>query len=219
MARSAGVSSIPLSVAKPGGVAKPGAAAEPMRFSELKFLLRCDLYRYEGRQGLSALLRTLRSNPGFKYTFWMRVCRYLRSSPIRYPLFVVAQSLLDRCKYKFGISIPFTTQIGEGLYIGHFGSIVVNELAVIGKNCNLSHDVTIGQANRGKRKGYPVIGNNVYIGPGAKLVGSVTLGNNVAVGANCVVTRDVPEDGVVAGVPGRVISRQGSADYVNRTLT
>jgi serine O-acetyltransferase len=203
----------------PAGVTEPGSASEPMRFSEIKFLLRCDLYRYEGREGFRALLQTFRSNPGFKYTFWMRACRYLRSSPARYPLFVFARLMLDRCKYRFGIDIPFTTRIGEGLYIGHFGGIVVNELSVIGKNCNLSHEVTLGQANRGKRKGCPVIGDNVYIGPGAKLVGKVTLGSHVAVGANCVVTHDVPESGVVVGVPGKVISRQGSADYVNRTLT
>ena len=190
-----------------------------MRFAELKFLIRCDLYRYEGRQDLAALLKTLVFNPGFKYSFWMRVCRYLRSAPLRYPLFIFARILLGHYKYKFGIDIPFTTRIGEGLYIGHFGGIVVNDCAVIGRNCNLSHEVTIGQANRGKRKGYPVIGDNVYLGPGAKLVGNVSLGNNVAVGANCVVTHDVPENGVVAGVPGRVISNQGSAGYVNRTLT
>jgi serine O-acetyltransferase len=211
--KSASVNSIPLNVAK------RGSANPPMRFGELKFVLRCDLYRYEGRQDFRALVRTYRGNPGFKYTFWMRVCRYLRSAPLRYPLFFFAHGILEHCKYKFGISIPFETRIGEGLYIGHFGGIVVNERAVIGKNCNLSHDVTLGQTNRGARKGCPVIGDNVYIGPGAKIIGNVTLGAHVAVGANCVVTRDVPEQGVVAGVPGRLISRQGSADYVNRTLT
>jgi serine O-acetyltransferase len=190
-----------------------------MSFSELKFVLRCDLHRYEGRQDFRGFMRAFRGSPGFKYTFWMRVCRYLRSSPLRYPLFLIAHNILEHCEYKFGISIPFETRIGEGLYIGHFGGIVINEYAVIGKNCNLSHDVTIGQTNRGARKGCPVIGDNVYVGPGAKIIGGVTLGNHAAVGTNCVVTRDVPENGVVAGVPGRVISLRGSADYVNRTLT
>ena len=75
----------------------------------------------------------------------------------------------------------------------------------------------MGVANRGERKGYPTIGDNVYIGPGAKLVGKIIVGNNAAIGANCVVTKDVPENGVVVGVPGKVISMNGSVGYINRT--
>ncbi|HEX5550558.1 MAG TPA: hypothetical protein VFX36_06980, partial [Nitrospira sp.] len=120
-------------------------------------------------------------------------------------------------KYKFGCSIPHSTSIGRGLYIGHIRDIVINERAVIGDNCNISQGVTIGQANRGRRKGTPVIGRNVYIGPGAKIVGAVQVGDHVAIGANCVVTDDVPDYAVVVGVPGRVISFEGSTGYVNRT--
>ncbi|MFC2064935.1 serine O-acetyltransferase [Chloroflexota bacterium] len=75
----------------------------------------------------------------------------------------------------------------------------------------------MGKANRGEREGYPVIGDNVYIGPGAKIIGKVHVGNNVAIGANCVVTKDVPDNAVVAGVPGRVISMKGSEGYVENT--
>ena len=75
----------------------------------------------------------------------------------------------------------------------------------------------VGQANRGGNKGYPTIGDNVYIGPGAKIVGAVKVGNNVAIGANCVVTKDVPDNAVVVGVPGKIISYTGSEGYVNRT--
>ena len=74
---------------------------------------------------------------------------------------------------------------------------------MIGDNCNLSQSVTIGQSNRGARKGTAVIGNNVYIGPGAKIVGAVRIGNFVAIGANCVVTMDIPDSAVVVGVPRR----------------
>jgi len=63
----------------------------------------------------------------------------------------------------------------------------------------------------------PEIGDNVYIGPGAKIIGNIKIGNNAAIGANCVVTKDVPENGVVVGVPGRVISFEGSAGYINKT--
>jgi serine O-acetyltransferase len=121
--------------------------------------------------------------------------------------------------YKYGIWIPLETEIGEGFYIGHFGGIVVHENARIGNNCNISQGVTIGRANRGKRVGYPIIGERVYIGPGAKIIGNVRVGNDVAIGANCVVVADVPDHAVVVGVPGRVVSLNGSDGYVNHVWT
>lgn len=77
--------------------------------------------------------------------------------------------------------------------------------------------MTLGQANRGRRKGHPVVGDDVYLGPGAKVVGAVRIGNDVAIGANCVVTDDVPDHAVVVGVPGRGVSLDGSAGYVDNT--
>ena len=134
-----------------------------------------------------------------------------------WPLYRIAMRVFTHYKYKFGCSIPHSKSIGRGLYLGHIRDIVINERAVIGENCNISQGVTIGQANRGRRKGTPVIGCNVYIGPGAKIVGAVQVGDHVAIGANCVVTDDVPDYAVVVGVPGRVISFEGSAGYVHRT--
>lgn len=157
-------------------------------------------------------------NPCYKYTFWMRTTLYLRRHRLlRYPLYYVAKLILYHCRYKYGLSIPFSTKIGSGFYIGHFGNIVVNKRVAIGKNCNVSQGVTIGQTNRGERAGYPIIGDNVYIGPGAKIIGNVRIGSNVAIGANCVVTKDVPNDSVVTGVPGRVISHKGSTGYIDNT--
>ena len=101
--------------------------------------------------------------------------------------------------------------IGPGLYIGHFGGIIVSSAAVIGENCNISHGVTIGAAGTRQRGGVPRIGNNVYIGPGAKVFGRITIGNNVKIGANCVVHKDVPENAVVALNPGfEIISFKGN---------
>jgi serine O-acetyltransferase len=85
---------------------------------------------------------------------------------------------------------------------------------IIGENCNISRGVTIGQACRGRRKGTPIIGRHVYIGPGAKIVGAVRVGDFVAIGANCVVTDDVPDHATVVGVPARVISYGGSPDML-----
>ncbi len=189
-----------------------------MDFRRYRFLVYSDLYRIIEKPGAGDFLRTLLKEPGFRYCFLLRSCRYLRDNPLlRYTLYPFAKFLHDHYTFKYGISISPATPIGPGLYIAHFGGIVVNTDAVIGRNCNLNHVVTIAQTNRGERKGVPIIGDNVYIGPGAKIIGKVKVGNNAAIGANCVVTKDVPDNAVVVGVPGKVISHKGSSGYVNRT--
>ena len=189
-----------------------------MTYREYRFLVLSDLYRMTGRMDTSAFLAQVLRGIAFKYTFWMRTCRFTARHPLhRLFCYRVARVMLNHYTFKFGISIPPETEIGSGFYIGHFGGIVVNERSVIGKNCNISHGVTLGEANRGRNKGCPVIGDNVYIGPGAKIVGAVRVGNNVAIGANCVVTKDVPDGAVVVGIPGKVISQEGSTGYVNLT--
>ena len=181
-------------------------------------LVKSDLYRHAGTCALSAFLRYMLESPEFRFTFWLRLVAWLRTETsligVLHPL---AGLVKRRLTFKYGISIPASTQIGPGFYIGHFGGIVVNEASTIGSNCNISQGVTLGQANRGERKGAPSIGDNVYIGPGAKVVGRVHVGSNVAIGANAVVTGDVPDDAVVGGVPAKVLSYEGSAGYVNRT--
>lgn len=189
-----------------------------MNYSEYKYLILSDLYRITGNAKFSDLIRQALLGESYRYNFWMRTCRYTRSkSWFRYTIYPFAFLMLRRLHFQLGISISPGTQIGSGFYIGHFGGIVVHPRSVIGKNCNISQGVTVGQSNRGKNKGYPILGDNVYIGPGAKIVGAVTIGNNVAIGANCVVTKSVPDDSVVVGIPGKVISQQGATGYINRT--
>lgn len=113
-----------------------------------------------------------------------------------------------------GIYIPIDTKIGEGLYIGHWGGIIINSDVVIGANCNLSQGVTIGEGGREGKRGVPVIGDRVYIGPGAKIFGNITIGNDVAIGANAVVIKSVPDNAVVGGVPAVVLNYNGSKDFV-----
>ncbi len=189
-----------------------------MTFSEYAYLVWSDLYRIRGDVLVLALLHQLLLGETFKFTFWLRTCSWMRThAALRFTTLPFAVWMLNRQRYKLLISISPRTEIGSGLYIGHFSGIFVNADCRIGKNCNLSQGVTLGPANRGERKGCPVIGDNVYIGPGAKIVGKVVIGNNVAVGANCVVTKDVPDNAVVVGVPGRVISFKGSEGYIDRT--
>ncbi len=189
-----------------------------MNFKEYKFLVFSDLYRTAGTVAWPSLIRHILIGGSYKYNFWMRTCAYTKNNRIlKYSIYPFAKFFLGRLTYKLGISILPDTKIGSGFYIGHFGGIVVNGQSVIGKNCNISQGVTLGQANRGQNKGYPTLGNDIYIGPGAKIVGSVKIGNNVAIGANCVVTKDIPDNSVVVGIPGKVISQDGSKGYVIRT--
>ena len=98
---------------------------------------------------------------------------------------------------------------GPGWHIAH-GKIVVQPKAIIGEHCKILSDVTIGINGRKDMPGSPIIGNNVFIGTGARIIGPIHIGNNVVIGANAVVVNDV-EDGVtVAGIPARVVSRRGS---------
>lgn len=180
--------------------------------------IRADFFRYNQCRGFLAMLAGFYGDPGFIYTFWWRLCSFLISSPILKILFYYwAKIVLCHYKYKFGIDIPIGLSVGKGLYIGHFGGIVVGSEVKIGNNLNLSHGVTLGQVNRGAKKGSPVVGNNVYIGTGAKVLGKIQIGNNVAIGANCVVIDDVPDNAVVVGIPGKIVSYNGSQGYVNNT--
>ena len=174
-----------------------------------------DLFRHVGDYSFKKFLRGYFLIPGFRYMVWIRLSKYYKNNKIA---FFFIKLVLRKLSYKFGIQIPSATQIGRGFYIGHFNEIIVNGSAIIGDNVNISQGVTIGQVNRGLKKGAPIIGNEVYIGPGAKIIGKIVIGNNVAIGANAVVTSDIPENSVAAGVPARVISDKGSEGYVNRKV-
>lgn len=113
-----------------------------------------------------------------------------------------------------GIAIQPQATIGRGLYIGHGGSIYIGGKAILGENCNISHEVTIGIGGRGDQRGMPVIGDRVLIAAGAKLFGRIRVGSDVAVGANAVVTKSVPDRAVAVGIPATVISDLGSFDFV-----
>ena len=106
---------------------------------------------------------------------------------------------------RWGIEIPCTTQIGKGFYIGHFGGIIISSAAIIGDNANISQQVTIGLSGQGDKLGCPIIGDNVYIAPGAKIFGKISIGNNVKIGANAVVYKDVPNNVNVVLDPGMKI--------------
>lgn len=194
-------------------------------FKELKSYVKADAHRYIGiskdrinGDTIQNICKLYIHSISYRYVVWMRICNYLRNKKIFLPLFLISRKRLKWISYKTGIQIPYSTDIGKGFYIGHYGTMVINGNTIIGKNVNISPMLNIGQANRGKNKGTAVIGNDVYIGPGVMIVGAVRIGNNVAIGAGAVVTKDIPDNATVAGVPAKIISMKGSEGYVNSKI-
>ena len=113
-----------------------------------------------------------------------------------------------------GILIDPNIDVGPGLYIGHFGNIFFGGNTKIGKMCNISQECSLGWAGRGESFGLPEIGDFVYIAPGAKVIGKIKIGNYVAIGANAVVTKSLEDYSVAVGIPAKVISYDGSRDFI-----
>ena len=124
------------------------------------------------------------------------------------PSYVITKFRFKRLSMKLGFSIPLNV-FEEGLSIAHYGTIVVNSKAKVGKNCRLQEGVNIGATNGSPNA--PIIGNNVFIGTGAKIIGDITIADDVAIGANAVVVKSIEEAGVTyGGVPAKKISNNNS---------
>lgn len=127
--------------------------------------------------------------------------------------------MLSHMREKYGLEIPRQTSIGGGFYLGHAFNVTINGAASIGRNCNIHKGVTIGQENRGKRKGAPVIGDEVWIGVNATIVGGIKVGSDVLIAPGAYVNCDVPDHSIVLGNPCKVIPRENATEgYINRRI-
>lgn len=113
---------------------------------------------------------------------------------------------------KYGIELYPNASLGKGLVIGHWGRIVVNGDAIIGKQLMITHGVTIGRDIRGKRKGVPTIGNKVCIRANSTVVGNIVIGDDVLIAPNTFVNFDVPSHSIVIGNPAKIIHRDNATD-------
>ena len=129
---------------------------------------------------------------------------------IRIPLKLVSFIASKFCEVFMEMCIDPHASIGGGLYIGHIGGVHINPQAVLGKNCDVAHRVTIGTSAMG-RQGAPVLGDDVYIGTGATLVGKIRVGSGAKIASNTLVMSNIPEGATVMGVPGRIIMRRPKA--------
>ena len=172
-----------------------------MERNDLREYLKADLYRYNGAKATFYFFKAfLVSLPEFRYIYFLRCASVFPKYSIRGFL---ARVLLNHYSYKYGFQISPSTRIGKGLYIVHRGPVVINCRAELGDNCTLGNIVTIGQTNRGKKAGCPKIGDRVFIGAGAVLVGKIVIGDDVIIAPNAYVTIDVPSRSMVIGNPGR----------------
>lgn len=164
-----------------------------------------DLYRYNGKHGLQSLLDTAIRKEDFR---WILLFRLYQSKhhPFLY------RWMLRRSSLKTGIQIGWHTKIGEGLVLVHCGNIAVNNDAIIGKNCTMYHGVTVGMEFRGQRKGNPTIGDNVWIGSNACVVGNITIGDDVLIAPLSFVNFDVPSHSIVIGNPAKIIYRDHATE-------
>lgn len=155
----------------------------------------------------------------WKYQRLYRRYEYARNAltcPFQLPYVLLLKLRFDYFSQRLGFSIPINV-FGPGLSIAHYGTIVVNGNARIGKNCRIQENVTIGATS--SRPGAPQLGNNVFIGSGARLFGPIRIADNVAIGGGSVVTHSVTESGItIAGVPARKISNHDSRSNLNPLL-
>lgn len=182
-------------------------------WGDLVGFIRWDFERINGKLTFRKIMMSLLFEPGFKYIFWMRITRYfwLKRGLVRI-FYVPCRFILKHFAYKYTFDVSYQAKIGPGLSIAHHGYIVVRAAATIGENCSLRPGVVIGKKLTDDVNA-AVLGNNVDIGVGAKILGDVHIGNNVTIGANAVITKNVPDNAVVAGVPARILRYRNEENH------
>lgn len=170
-------------------------------------IIKKDLYRYVGNDcgKLSIQLRYLFFTPAFRYIYLFRKTQQAKNVLSR----LFWHFWLRHWMLKTGIQIPYKTRIKEGFRIVHYGHIVINPSAKIGKNFNIAQGVLIGNS-KGKTEGVPTIGDNVCVNANAIIIGNCKIGNNVLIAPGAFVNFDVPDNSIVIGNPGQIISRDVS---------
>lgn len=159
---------------------------------------RLDYYRYTGSTRI-------------------RLSELLKEHSLRYLLLlrggVLFRPFRKHLSIKYGLNLGDGSNIAPGVYLGHAYGINVNPKALVGPNCNLHKGCTIGQENRGRRKGAPTLGACVWVGSGAAVVGNVSIGDDVLIAPNAYVNCDVPCHSVVVGNPCRIFSRDDATEF------
>jgi serine O-acetyltransferase len=171
-------------------------------FADLRRWVAADLTRHDVRAGAGGLGRLLRLPPA-RWQIRLRLTEYVvnRRGPVWRVMGVIARWRLQRAGTKLGFNIPANV-IGPGLKLPHWGTIVVSGKCRVGANVTIHPGSCLGEHHGSA----PVVGDNVYIGPGAKAFGAIIIGDGARLGANCVATKSVPSATTVVGVPAQALN-------------
>lgn len=180
--------------------------------SSSKEAISLDMQRYKGYKRSSTIFLPL----DIRYIKAFRKYQFAKNKIYRLFCRVRLEYLMNRSH----ISIPVQTTIGPGFFIGHLGRVIINGNSIIGCNVNVSTGVTIGQINSGSKKGCPTIGNNVWIGSNAVIVGKIHIGDDVLIAPNSFVNFNVPSHSIVIGSPGVIHKKEDGVcdDYVTNRV-
>lgn len=144
-------------------------------------------------------LEVLLLYPGPKAVFFHRIAHFF----YKLHFFFIARLVSEISRWLTLVEIHPGAQIGKKLFIDHGAGIVIGETAIVGDECMIYHGVTLGGVSLAHKKRHPTLENGVMVGAGAKVLGAITIGANAKIGANSVVTKDVPAGKAVAGVPAK----------------
>ena len=169
-----------------------------MFFKELKEFL--DTYKKKDPASRS-YLELVVCYPGAHAVFFHKISNFFWKLKLK----LLGRIISNISRFLTGIEIHPAVKIGKNFFIDHGMGIVIGETTVIGDNVSIYQGVTLGGTKWEKRKRHPSISDNVVIGAGAKVLGPITVGKNSKIGANSVVTRNVPSNTVVVGIPARVV--------------
>ncbi len=169
-------------------------------------LIYSDVFRCYGKGDYTHLRKGFLEHPSLKFLFFFRLASKRPKSNFHKKIHNISYYYFKRYFFKYGFQIPLATEIGRGFQILHFGNIVFNPACTVGMNCTVAQGVLIGQSNRG----VPRIGDNVWIGANAVLVGDIFVGNNVLIAPGAYVNISVPDNSLVIGNPGIIYPKTSS---------
>ncbi len=153
-------------------------------------------------------LEVLFNYPGLHAVWWHRLAHWCWNAGLKW----LARLISNVTRFLTGVEIHPGARLGRRFFIDHGMGVVIGETASVGDDCTIYHQVTLGGTTWNKGKRHPTLGNGVVVGAGAKILGPIDIGDGARVGSNAVVTRDVPANATVVGIPGRIINAPKKED-------